>query len=253
MITTIEKRVNPLIIDIFKDDSIFRRLATFNDELKQIFHKVCFYKNAETIGEKFMEGGFYYRKDPTRHIGPWFNPFRMNEVPFPQNYPHTVQLNYDIKFRLLEWAPNYVSMFLIDKFYNDKAVLIEDVCCGQGKFAFYMSKLGYKNFSMIDDFSQLMPELFHETMAAAASGTKYVLNDKRAEPVIVNHVGYPNLVRSFPQSVELICLYNNVNIIKAMDENTNFKRLCSDSDNFLYGYVRHDKYEEFAEKLKPYA
>ena len=232
-----------MIIDVFKT-GLFEPLKPFNDDIIAILDAVCIQ------GE---DGEYYYRAEPERRISRWFDPSKQKTLPFPRHWPNTIPANDDPKYCLLENYPSYASIFVINELYGDnKDVMIEDVCCGQAKFAFFLSKLGFKNFSLIENFSELRPEFLIATMAAG--GITYKLNapTEDVKPVIMNHVAYPSLVREITPSIELLCVYNNERAVKVADELTNFKWVAIDTDGLLSVYARLDKYDLFHSKLAKY-
>jgi hypothetical protein len=228
-----------MLIDAFKTD-FFKNLSVYNQDLIDVFNEVCFYNKTDVP---------YYRSEPTKEVSYWFDPRRMRDLPLPKHYPRLIPLNNDPKFCLIEFLPSYVSIFLTNLVYQDrKDVLIEDVCCGQSKYAFYLSKLGFKNFNLIDDFSQMKEELLLRTIEKA----KLIPSiNQSCSPIVFNQTGYGNKVKEVPPSVELMCLF--ANCINWMEESLEYRLLCHDSDNeLIWAYARLDKYDEFAEKLLPY-
>jgi hypothetical protein len=230
-----------MIIDVFKTD-LFNKLKEHNNELVNIFDRVCINRNNK----------YYYRQDPTQEVSHWFNVYKMNTNPLPKHYPNIIPLNFDPKFCLLENYPNYVSLFLVNLLYDDKDIIIEDVCSGPGKFAFYLSKLGFKNFSLIDNFSQIRPEFLYETMKA--DGIVYKLNAPLDEikPIVTNQVSYPAVVRETYPTTELMCMYSIMTERRDFLCKNGYKLLCTDSDDMMICLARADKHDEFTNKLRPF-
>jgi hypothetical protein len=151
-----------------------------------------------------------WRFGPSGEICDWFDPRRINKIPMSKHYPDLAPLNDDPKFCLLDNYPNYTAILLIDTLFSDRkeTVCIEDSCCGQGKLAYYLSKLGFKKFSFWDNFSQISPQLLLNTMYRA--GIDYSLNQPVEEimPVVFTQFNYPLAVRTIAKSVELACIYD---------------------------------------------
>ena len=232
-----------MIIDVFNADSPFEHLKQYNELVIRAWDKVT-----QLDGARYV-----YRSDPTKEVSSWFNPHNVSKLPFTKHYPKLIPLNHDPKFSLLDNRPNYVSIFLINALYRDrKDVVIEDVCCGSGRFTFYLSKLGFSNFSLFDDFSQMLPEL----LTSLVDGIGYELNGsvKVVRPVVSNQVAYPYIVRDYTDSLELVCIYNNENlldgIISHLAEAGDYRLLCSDRDDLMSCFVRGDKFDEFYDIIK---
>jgi hypothetical protein len=231
-----------LIIDAFKTD-LFERLKVHNKWFVETLHEICIKK-----GERY-----FYKEEPTREISHWFDVERIRHIPLPRHYPNLIPLNFHEKLCLLENPPNYVSIFLINLLFADrKDIMIEDACCGQGKFAVLLSHLGFKNHSFIDNFSQIRPELLTHTIAKA--GLKLRLNEpvEQVRPVVFNQVAYPGHVREYCESTEIFCHYRVIDWFDGLPIAKNYRRLCTDSDDLMVVHCRNDKYDEFADKIRPY-
>jgi len=224
-----------MIIDIFKDPSWYAGLEKYN----------------KVIGNAYNQFDFKIKKSSTDY---WFRPGRVASLPLIDNWPKPNPLTKDKKFSLILYAPNYVTLFLANVLYQDKKdVLIEDVCCGMGRLIFYLSKCGFNNFSLVDDFSQLPKGLMVSLMDSEK--IKYVLNEKDTKPSLVNIVGYPHFIKPFPLSTELFCAYPNIRLtFWTMNEilTQGYRILGKDRNELMLFYCKESKYKEFYEKLERY-
>lgn len=233
-----------MIINVFKNNNqIFNSLIQYNDELKNLYHKYVIYEPHKTTW--------------------WFDPDRTGDEEIKigfdgsgslvkqKNLPHDAEL-----YKLFLHVPNYLTILLINTFYsNKKDILIEDACAGMGSLPFYLSKCGYTNFSIIENFSQVSEILFKGIMNNIK--VDYVLNDN-VNPIVINlsaYTVYPK--EDVSDSVELFCIYSNQHLNLQMnklllEKKHNYKELCHDHNCISKAYCRKDKYMEFKEKLKPY-
>lgn len=226
-------------IDIFKNKCLWNFLAQFNTVIQKRWEK-CIEKRGSTYvwknGEVLSEG-----------VAVWFNPATVSQIPFPRNYPNLIPLNYDLKFIVNENRCCYLGIFLINLLYQDKQdILIEDRCCGMAKFSFLLAQLGFNNFNLIDNFSQIDSACIDKMM----EGIPFKVN-RNEEPVVINQSGYPCVLEDRPiGNAELICLYNNEHLIDWANKNLTF--LCEDSDLLSKAYCRPDKLGEFQNKIRKY-
>ena len=213
----------------------------------------------------------------------WFKPEEIKRTPFyPENpyypSPHPVQL--EKKFNLIMHSANYVSLFLVNALYQDrKDILIEDICCGMSQFSFYLSKLGFKNFILIDNFSQVPEKTLTSFMGKA--DVKYITNSFASPSVVSNLVAYPVYLKRkrgdqiygydklepppdnmyISPTIELFLSYYPITETRGLSGLDNkkflheerFVPLCEDTDHMLFAYVRSEMYDEFKEKLKYWA
>jgi len=243
-----------LKINIFKNMDLWKFLSFFNNEITRRWEQSI----EKMPNPDYIPGVEFPKHDPitlkwkggNRITNPcqiWFNPKNIQQVPFPRHYPEIIPLNYDKKFLVNENRCCYLGMFLINLLYADrKNVLIEDRACGMAKFSFLLAQLGFSNFSLIDDLSQVGISGIENMM----KGIPYKLNtfDK---PVIINQSGWPNPMEDRPiDDAELICFYNNARLIDWANEHLTF--LCEDSDGLARAYCRADKLTEFQDKIREY-
>ena len=234
-----------MIIDIFKDN-LFEPLSKYNQEI----YDVCDKYIIQTYGGKIDAGA--------GESCWWFDPRKQQELPLTTTwnkteyvvYPEPEQFVYDKKFCLSMYAPNYVSLFLITKLFPDKSILIEDWACGLSQLTFYLSKSGYNNFSLIEDFSQISKGLARE-MWEHING-KVRINDSKAEPTVLNIVGMHPYEKVIPKSVKLILCYPKKKLFEKFFVLEGYTNLCIDSDNLLYAFVREDLFKEFDKILEEY-
>lgn len=228
-----------MIIDIFKSD-LFKGLEQYNQEILD----VCKNWNYNNSDEEY---DFQNKK-----VSKWFDPEGLNRIYIPLSYPRTVPLTSEPKFCLQLYCCNYASLFLIDTLFSHrKDILIEDVGSGMGILSFYLSKLGFNNFSFIDNFSQIAEPMFRELMEKAEIKS-FELNNIEIISTVMNQVALPEIVKTPDKQVELYCFYNNGLLPLDKIQRAGFKFLCRDNDNLMYAWCREDKYDEFASLLHPY-
>lgn len=223
-------------IDLFKDRKLFDELGNFNADL---------YKLVSVYDWKG-------KKDIT---SPWFNPdvFRSYHLTTEKDMWDRSPITKNPKYNLYLYCANYLAVFLIDLLYKGKDVLIDDFGCGAGYFTWYLSKRGFNNWSLWEDFSQVEKELLDIVLTDC--NVNYTLNDKKAKPDIANSVGYPWYKKEIP-NVELFCLYPCDNLLKTIVPillETGYVKLCEDKDYTQLAYCKKEKYNEFFKKIKPYA
>ena len=250
-----------MIIDIFRNKELFDSLSKYNDEVDEITVNL------------------------PKGIDIWFDSSQAVLNPLNRTYPDIDPIQYDKKWCLHFSIPNYLSLFLIDLLYKDKKdVLIEDACTGTGEFVYFLSKLGYKNFHIIDNWCQVPSTYFQNRMAKG--NIVYNLNDLNANPTVINLSCYPiypkkiadgildekkegqvffdnrslsdyekHMLKSYINpSCELFCNYllNGKDNIERDLAEAGMIYIGHDEDKTCHVYCRKDKYEEFKEKLKPY-
>jgi len=237
-------------IDIFKGCDTYNYLEQFNHVVDKVGNGANYKKDCNYNTNK-NEASF------------WFNPEKARYTPLPANYPDLANVQFDKRLNLTLHCANYSALLLIDTLYNDnKNILIEDICCGMGNLIFYLSKLGFKNFNAIDNFSQLPQQLFESLMQEG--NIKYSLNNMTAQPIVSNLIAYIKYVKMIneipyiPNSLELFLSYvplmpNNNNLHLDPDEffnKHNFTCFTKDEDRLLWGYCKEHKYDEFKEKIQ---
>jgi len=247
--------------DIFHTDIL--KLSKYNVEIRDVCSNYTYNKDD---GEYDLDAG---------KISKWFDPEFQKILTLSQYYPEAFPYRDDPRFNLILYFANYASLFVINKLYEDRRdILIEDIASGMGKLDFYLSKLGFSNFSLLDNCTQICSSAIFDLMDA--SGAEYTLNKLNTSPTVINIIGWVNMVRQdIPSSVELVCVYNNNSIIRgnknftptedilsilkgegdyAEDDDkyyeTNLKYIGHDSYNMVHFYARPDKYVEFIHKLK---
>lgn len=241
-----------MIIDVFRNTKFFRKLEPGNKIIRQVCKKVT-----------FAEEGEEYDLENNK-VSCWFNPDYLRYLHISKYYPDKVpQLTMQLKFSLLLYFPNYISLYLINLFYRHKKdILIEDMAAGMGKLVFFLRLLRFKNFHLTEIFTQVSKFLLDEMMKAAK--IKYILNDNNLNPIVINLVSWTHITREhWPESIELACIYYNIGLVKEIKgklfitapsgehvEMKDFRFLCKDVDDLMYIYCRKDKYSEFLRKIK---
>jgi hypothetical protein len=252
-----ENNYNPsmyLNLDIYKGIELFNTLEKYNTILENITYKANY---SEDCNYDISKGGASF----------WFDARQVRKTPLPSNYPHILPIQLDTQFNLVLHIANYMSLLIIYMLYKqDKGILIEDMCCGMGNLVFYLSKLGFDNFSMIDNFSQLPKTMFDDTMLAikeSDTNFKFQLNNFELKPKVFNLVAYTqyvkrdsNNVEIIPDSIDLFMSY--VPLVPEsrhlnMDNTKFFEKyvcLAKDPNRLLWSYCKKEKYEEFKSKLE---
>jgi len=249
-------------INILKDITWINELEQYNKDILEVCDNYT-----------FLSTPYDTKKNEASY---WFKPINYNRNPLSKTYPYPAIIQSRPEYKLIEYLPNYLSLFVIKELYSDrKKALIEDFGAGMGKLFFFLSKLGFTDFNIIENFSQLPKQLLLDMMSKGDYWPS--INDLQASPVIVNNCGAPFTFithgldpdglflykkptdryrgkRDFSQ-LELICFYSNlefeklaIKILKPMG----YSFLCEDNDNIGNVWCRNDKLEEFTEKLTPY-
>lgn len=232
-------------INIFKHDGqqLFDSLLSGNSIIQKV------YNTYESIGDKRSDW--------------WFDPIRYKEMSMPKVTPIPRKLNLLFQlcnfpdanyYKLYLYAPNYITILLINVLFRDrKEILIEELCGGDGRLFVFLSKLGFTNFSIVDNFSQLNKSLLEGMILT--NNLACIINNDNTEPIVVSHMGYPIYPKSnIPNSVELICQYGNIRAKELLSNlfDNNYIELCRDQNDISVAYCRKDKYEEFLEIIKSY-
>ena len=232
-------------IDIHKYSDPWDFLIKYNEDLFKVFLSPEFHYGGPTSGYDVLRGG----------SSPWFDPAQFREAALTTSYPETDPRTRDKeRFPLFLYAPNYLPLFLINLLYEGKDnTSIEDLCGGAGRLVFYLAKLGFNNFYLAENFSQVSPHLLSAVMQEGDIDLK--LNHSDVQPQVLILIGYPWIPKGFRESVELFCVYPCDNMFKTIIpeiKEMGYKRLCEDSDYMCLAYCREDKYDEFIEKIKHY-
>lgn len=242
---------NYISIDVFKGCHIYNYLEQFNDIVNKVGNSTR-YKKDGNYNTKNNEASF------------WFDPEKARYTPLPANYPDLQVVQFDPRLNLTLHCANYMVLLILETLYNDKRdILIEDICCGMGNLIFYLSKLGFKHFNAIDNFSQLPQSAFENLMKEGY--INYTLNDMNAPAIVSSLIAYIRYVKInkegqqvIPDSLELFSSYvplspgnNNLHLDadKFFNED-NFTCLANDPDRLLWVYCKEHKYDEFRQKLE---
>ena len=228
-------------IDIFQNREIWTELAKYNQDIIDAWD--------ETEGSYSGKGGEW-----------WFDPARIKDLylRIRDNSGLWRVCDGDTIHSLILYPSYYLTILLINILYKDKKdILIEDVACGSGGFVFYLSKLGFNNFALIDNFSQL-DKLLLETLMKKGN-IKYILNQKDAKPIVSNGVAIPSYNEIVPNhridSCELFCFYPSRTIFNSIIPyilSHGYVELCEDAEKTLVAFCKKEKYEEFYNKIKKY-
>lgn len=226
-------------IDLFRD-GLFDSLKKYNQEIID----VC---------DRHVIHPFPKHKDGTGSAW-WFDPRNIQKLHLTSTwkergeiiYPEPNPLVYDKKFCLILYVPNYLALWLTNKLMP-KDALFEDLGCGLSQVSFYLSKLGFTNFSFVENFTHLSQELFYDFMNSA--GIKFFLNKKETKPRVTNIVGHHPYPKEITRSTELFVTYPKDELVEMFDKLEGYSFLCEDSDGLARAYARNDKLEEFKEKL----
>lgn len=252
-----------MIIDPFKDKSMYIDLSYYNKIIAEI----------ETS---------YLDNTPSHKTSYWFNPENARDLPLSRTSPdNDPAVSAKTHYNLILYVSNYMPVFLINLLYKDRSdVLIEEFGVGSGRFPYYLSKLGFNNFSLWDNWSQCDKALCDLVLKEIA--IKSTLNDPNTNPVIVNSSASPfvfithgfddrdneidthNLpVNTFNihknrdiSNVEIVFFYTNRHwentLAPMMLPQRDFVFLCKDEDDLSVAYCKKDKHSEFIEKIKKY-
>jgi hypothetical protein len=233
-----------MIVNCFKE-SLFEDLKQYNHEIVEVCdrHTINKYGLGNTDG----------------HSCWWYDPRGQNKLHLTASYrkhgqivfPETEQFVYEPRFCLVMYAPNYPALFICNKLYGDKKdVLIEDLGCGLSQITFYLSKLGFTNFSLVENYKFLTEALAKDFWNTGIK--KYKLNEPNTQPIVSVIVGHHPMPKEYTPSTELYCVYEKDTLIADFEKLDGYKFLCRDSDGMINFYARNDKYDEFKAKLEPY-
>ena len=244
-----------MIIDIFKDSGLYQTVHQHTPQLLEVLHKHPYVSDRDYY-TLFGESSSTFAPAEVRHIA------------LSHTYPNTIPVQQDKRLCLNLTACNYTSMLVINKLYSDKKnILIEDIGAGACKFIFYLAKLGFDNWHIIDNLSQVSPDLMRDVCIAA--NIKPLLNSRDRKPVVFNRVGQPYIQTydnfSSYENAELYCVYNNWKTIELLQESWRsditlkankkypqriFKLLCKDVYDMTHVFCIESKLDEFRDKLR---
>lgn len=219
-----------MIVDIFKD-GLFSRLKEHDQYILDVYNSIP------------LEG-----KDSW-----WFNPKKQNQLPPLTNNPN---------FCLTLYPANYLPIFLADLLMS-RTSIIEDFGCGDGKFAYYLSKLNFFKFSLWDNWSEC-PKYIFDNVMKGTKGTKYYINDSIVKPDFINNsmcpsyfptIGFRDNLRDF-SNTKIITFYQNKDwehsYVPIYLEPKGFVFLCRDAEDKSQAYCRKELLQEYTKELKPY-
>jgi len=229
-----------MIIDIVKHSEIFQDLEKYNSLVSNYMAKFTFNSTYDLANNV---------------LSPWFDPKNIRNLGLSRTYPHMCSVQYRPEYSLLIHCSNYLCLFLVAKLYDErKDIFIEDIGGGMGWLFFYLNKLGFKNFYLTENFSQLSRysvENMFKTYNINCS-----INEKNTFPRVVNNVGVPDFIlKEINPDLELVVCYTNRNLegqAPKYFEEKGFKFLCKDSDDLAFAYCKNEKYAEFSNKLEQY-
>jgi len=254
-----------MIISIFKDETLYKDLEQYNLDIIEVDMRFI---NRFGVGRYDGKG---------RQISEWFDPRRVRKLHLsrtPKASSPDPKVQDRPEYRLVLYASNYLGLFLINLLYKQQFdVLIEDFGVGDGRFLYYLSKCGYRNFSAWDAWTQTIEALYHSMMQRAA--VTPALNNPSTNPVVVNSCASPfvfithgidkRTVEEAPcnihpnrnlDNLELVCFYTNRHwetiLAPLYLEPRGYTYLCRDEGDLAVAYARNDKWEEFHQKLQPY-
>ena len=227
------------IIDTFKDKQFYMDLHT----------NVCPLIKS-VIYDNFNFGDSSNKK----YLISWFNPEKLYKNVLPQPYKGDLSFRQSKKFNLQLHYPTYIFLHVVNALYNNrKDILIEDVCCGIGRTEVYLKYLGFTNFHLIDNFSQITKN--DMLIFLKGANLKYKINQDNLNPIISYISAYPSFPKPINDSIELFCHYTNpsmINVLTPTLKNRGFVLLCRDIDNLMLAWCKKEKQKEFEKKLKPW-
>lgn len=245
-----------LVIDSCKGEELYRSLHQYNIHIFKSCNGFRFVHNKEVEPDK-NESSW------------WFQPEKVDSHPLSHLYhlePNTHPVQKDPRFCLKLYAPNYFSLLLIHTLYSeDKNILIEEQCGGRGDLLFYLNKLGYNRFTLIENWSQL-PKALMESLLSTHNIFPH-LTPPEEDPKVVNLIGYTYFVKPINPNTELVITYNNTSLITRGEGESWMYRdgclekysvmenkvwLATDKYGLANAYCNKNKVEEFIEKLLKY-
>jgi len=246
------------IIDIFKDNTLYNTLSQYNQDLTDVGKKYIYGINNEWGAKQNIYGG-----------SGWFDPNldSIKKLYLARTYPNNDPIvSAKEEYNLILYIPNYFSLFLINLLYLNKDICIEDFGCGPAWLVYYLSKCGYINFSLWDNWSQCKKRVFLDVVKKGK--ISYQLNNFKTNPTVLNNIGSPFIfitpglniedskqIRNL-SNLELICFdsgarWRNILAPKWLGSK-GYRYLCEDIDDLAIAYCRNDKYNEFKRKIESY-
>jgi hypothetical protein len=227
-----------MIVNLFKD-GLFESLKKYNQEIIDVCDK-----------HKILPFGQGNDKDSSAW---WFDPREIQKLHLTSSwrkngeiiYPEPDERVYESRFCLILHVPNYLALWLTNKLMP-KDSLFEDLGCGLSQVSFYLTKLGFKNISLVENFQFIARPLFDEFISHFDAD---VVVNGDTEPRVTNIVGHHPFPKKLSSSNELIISYEKPELLDVLDGMKDYKFLCKDSDGFSHAYARADKHDEFMEKL----
>jgi len=246
---------NVLTIDIFKNNDLFDRLSKYN---------------------YIIELGDHVDLIDKAPYPAWFVPKTQVFNPTVRSYPNVDSISCDPKWKINLTIVNYMVVFLSHVLYQDrKDIIIEDMGCGVGYLFLYLSKLGFRNFSAIENFSHI-PKPCFDALIYYVDGN-VALNKVDINPHVINTTLnffsrritsdgnvfielclLPDYDKKIEKDNSLVYVNSNLELFvnfyhrRSSILGDDFKLLCVDSNDMTEAYCRKDKYNEFVEKLTPY-
>lgn len=229
-----------MIINIVKHSELFYDLEKYNSLISNYMSKFTFNSTYDLANDI---------------LSPWFNPKNVRNLGLSRTYPHMCSVQYRSEYSLLLHCSNYLCLFLVAKLYNErKDIFIEDIGGGMGWLFLYLNKLGFNNFSLIENFSQLSRYAVENMFKTY--GINCLINKESTFPKVVNNVGVPDFIlREINPDLELVVCYTNRSLEAQAPkyfEEKGFKFLCKDIDDLAFAYCKNEKHLEFSKKLEKY-
>lgn len=242
-------------IDIFREQDFWNKLTPYNEEIRRVCSNYTFAR--ESIEKYDLKKG---------KVSYWFDPNYYKHLHISHIYPKKASWQFDSKWKLILYFPNYVSLFVISKLFGENTdVLIEDQACGMGRFIFFLNKLGFKNFQVTEKYTQVCKELLFDMLTKIKANVS-VNGNNETDPDIINLIGWTHMTRQqIPKNTRLLCLYNQEHLIKNKYSTPlvfnsgqvyvkvkGFTFLCSDKNNLCFIYCKKEDYEAHFDKLSPF-
>lgn len=234
-------------IDTFKDINFYKQLEkNVNPIIISALNKHFYFD------EGFYFGDTAYDKRGKTYLISWFDPNNLYKNTLPQPYNDDIHFRTNKKFNLQVHYPTYSFLYLVNTLYSEqKDVLIEDVCCGIGRTEIYLKYLGFTNFHLIDNFSQIKENDLYIMLNEAKIECK--INQINLNPIISYISAFPNFPGEINDSIEFFCHYTNPRMIENLTpilKHKGFVYLCTDSDNLMMAWCKTEKHEMFKNKIK---
>jgi len=241
-----------LKVDMLKGENLYKSLICENEKIDKVSKNYEFHSDAYDVNKKMASW--------------WFEPQKTNRLPSSIAYPYVTPVQKHSSLKLYLYYSNYFSLMLIDALYSEKKdILIEEQAGGRGDLLVYLKALGFANFNMIDNFTQLPKSLYEDMMKEINVQPK--LNDFSCAPTVLNLVGLPYFIKSIHKETELVITYDNQWVVgKGEGESYHYKDgghekntvmenkvwLATEVHGAANAYCNKDKVEEFYTKLEKY-